>query len=105
MSVLMSYAMFPTDKGTSVSEFVSKIVKMVSESGYEYKLSAMGTIVETETLEQALEVVNKSYKILEPHSGRVYSTVTFDIQPNKPIGRIKGKIKSIEDKIGPVNGA
>ncbi len=105
MSVLMSYAMFPTDKGTSVSEFVSKIVKMVSESGYEYKLSAMGTIVETETLEQALEVVNKSYKILEPHSERVYSTVTFDIQPNKPIGRIKGKIKSIEDKIGPVNGA
>jgi uncharacterized protein YqgV (UPF0045/DUF77 family) len=35
MSVLMNYAMFPTDKGSSVSEYVSKIIKMVSESGYE----------------------------------------------------------------------
>jgi uncharacterized protein (TIGR00106 family) len=103
MSVLMSYAMFPTDKGSSVSEFVSKIIKMVSESGYDYKLTAMGTIVETETLEQALEIVNNSYKILEPHSDRVYSTITFDIQTNKPMGRISGKIKSIEEKIGKVS--
>ena len=103
MSVLMNYAMFPTDKGSSVSEYVSKIIKMVSESGYEYKLTAMGTIIETENLEQALELVNKSYKILEPFSQRVYSTVTFDIQNNKPIGRLNGKIKSIENKIGGVN--
>lgn len=103
MSVLMNYAMFPTDKGSSVSEYVSKIIKMVYESGYEYKLTAMGTIIETENLEQALELVNKSYKILEPFSQRVYSTVTFDIQTNKPIGRLTGKIKSIENKIGSVN--
>ncbi|PLX09445.1 MAG: hypothetical protein C0596_02610 [Marinilabiliales bacterium] len=102
MSVLMSYAMFPTDKGSSVSEFVSKVIKMVTESGYDYKLTAMGTIIETETLDQALEMVSKSYKVLEPYSERVYSTVTFDIQTNKPIGRLSGKIKSIESKIGEV---
>ncbi len=99
MSVLMNYAMFPTDKGDSVSEFVSKIIKMISESGYDYKLNAMGTIVETENIEQALEIVNKSYKILEPFSNRVYATVSFDIQTNKPMGRLKGKVKSIEDKM------
>ncbi len=103
MSVLLNYAMFPTDKGSSVSEFVSQIVKMVSETGFEYKLTAMGTIVETESLEQALEIVSKSYKIIEPHSDRVYSTATFDIQTNKPMGRISGKIKSIEGKIGEIN--
>lgn len=102
MSVLMNYAMFPTDKGSSVSEFVSKIIKMVSESGFEYKLTAMGTIIETETLDQSLEMVSKSYKVLEPFSDRVYSTVTFDIQTNKPMGRISGKVKSIEGKIGEV---
>jgi uncharacterized protein (TIGR00106 family) len=99
MSVLMNYAMFPTDKGSSVSEFVSKIVKMVSESGFDYKLTAMGTIVETETLEQALEIVNRSYDLLKNDSTRVYSTVTFDIQTNKPIGRLEGKVKSVEEKI------
>lgn len=100
MSVLMNYAMFPTDKGSSVSESVSKIVKMVSESGFSYKLNAMGTIVETETLDQALEIVKKSYAILEGHTDRVYSTVTFDIQTNKPMGRMEGKVRSVEEKLG-----
>ncbi|MDD4148919.1 MAG: thiamine-binding protein [Bacteroidales bacterium] len=100
MSVLMNYAMFPTDKGDSVSDFVSKIIQMVSESGFEYKLNAMGTVIETENLEQALDIVSKSYKILEPFSDRVYATASFDIQTNKPIGRFTGKVKSVEDKIG-----
>ncbi len=103
MSVLVNYAMFPTDKGSSVSEYVSKVIKMVSESGYDYKLTAMGTIIETQNIEQALEMINKSYKELEPYSERVYSTITLDIQTNKPMGRLKGKIKSIENKIGEVN--
>jgi uncharacterized protein (TIGR00106 family) len=99
MSVLMNYAMFPTDKGSSVSEFVSRIVKMVSESGFNYKLTAMGTIVETETLQQALEIVKKSYDLLENDSQRVYCTINLDIQTNKPIGRMEGKVKSVEEKI------
>ncbi|MDD2634095.1 MAG: thiamine-binding protein [Bacteroidales bacterium] len=99
MSVLMNYAMFPTDKGDSVSKFVSKIIKLVSDSGYEYKLNAMGTVIETENLEQALDIVSKSYKILEPFSDRVYATVSFDIQTNKSIGRLEGKVKSIKDKM------
>ena len=102
MSVLLNYAMFPTDKGSSVSEFVSQIIKMVSESGYDYKLTAMGTIVETETIGQALEIVEKSYKILEPQSQRVYATMTLDIQTNKASGRIESKIKSVESKIGKI---
>jgi len=99
MSVLMNFAMFPTDKGSSVSEFVSRVVNIISVSGFDYKLTAMGTIVETETIEQALELVKKSYEILENDSQRVYSTVSLDIQTNKPMGRITGKVKSVEDKI------
>lgn len=95
----MNYAMFPTDKGDSVSEFVSKIIKLVSDSGYEYKLNAMGTVIETENIEQALDILNKSYKILEPLSDRVYATASFDIQTNKSIGRLEGKVKSIKDKM------
>ena len=99
MSVLMNFAMFQTDKGSSVSEFVSRVVNIISVSGFDYKLTAMGTIVETETIEQALELVKKSYEILENDSQRVYSTVSLDIQTNKPMGRITGKVKSVEDKI------
>ncbi|HOZ29775.1 MAG TPA: MTH1187 family thiamine-binding protein [Bacteroidales bacterium] len=99
MSVLMNFAMFPTDKGSSVSEYVSKIVKLISESGFDYKLTAMGTIIETENIEQALKIVEKSYKLLESGSQRVYSTISFDIQTNKAMGRLNAKVKSVEDKL------
>jgi len=100
MSVLVNFAMFPTDSGTSVSKYVSKIIKMIDESGYDYKLNPMGTSFETETMPQALDLINESYKILENHQ-RIYCVVNFDIQKSKS-NRISSKIKSIEDKIGEV---
>jgi len=102
MSVLLEFAMFPTDKGDSVSQYVSKIIKMIDESGCRYKLTAMGTIIETETLSEALTIVNRSYEILEPFSKRVYSTMNIDIQKDKS-GRMEKKINSIVSKIGDVN--
>lgn len=102
MSVLMEFAIFPTDKGESVSEYVSKVIEMVRNSGYAYKLTAMGTIIETDTLNQSLSIIQQAYDILEPYSQRIYSTVKFDIRKNVQ-NRIEGKIASIENKIGKTN--
>lgn len=101
MSVIVNFAMFPTDKGESASAYVSKILKMIDESGIEYKLNPMGTSFETETMERALELINESYKILEPDCNRVYSAITIDIRKGKS-GRMKQKIQSVENKIGEV---
>jgi len=102
MSVLLEFAMFPTDKGASVSEFVSKIILMIKNKGYNYKLTAMGTIVETETMTEALQVIQESYNVLEPFSDRIYSSVKFDIRKGKS-NRLEQKIESIEAKIGKIN--
>jgi uncharacterized protein (TIGR00106 family) len=101
MSVLLEFAMFPTDKGGSVSEYVSQVIKMIDNSGVTYKLTPMGTIIETETLSDALKVVEDAYAILDPHSERVYSSLTLDIRKGKE-HRLEGKITSIEQKIGAV---
>jgi uncharacterized protein (TIGR00106 family) len=93
--------MFPTDKGESVSQYVSKVIKMIDESGCSYKLTPMGTILETETLKEALDIVDKAYQVLEPHSSRVYSSLKLDIQKNKS-DRMKSKVASIKQKIGDV---
>lgn len=100
-SVLLEFSMFPTDKGESVSEYVSKIIKMIDSSGYSYKLTPMGTIIETNSLKEALDLVEKSYACLEPYSNRVYSSLKLDIQKNKS-ERMKSKVASIENKIGEV---
>lgn len=101
MSVLVNFAMFPTDSGTSVSQYVSKVIKMIDDSGLPYKLNPMGTTFETEEMSAALEVLNQAYEILKDHK-RIYAVANFDIQQGKS-GRIGSKIQSIESKIGKVN--
>ena len=99
MSVLVEFAMFPTDKGESVSSYVSRIIKVIDESGVEYKLTPMGTVFETDTMDEALGIIKKSYEVLEPDCNRVYSTVKFDVRKNRS-NRMKQKIASIESKLG-----
>jgi len=93
--------MFPTDKGDSVSADVSEVIKMIKERGISYKLTAMGTIIETETMQEALAIVQQAHDVLEVSSKRIYSTVKFDIRKNTS-GRLSGKIHSVEQKIGKV---
>lgn len=99
MSVLIEFAMFPTDKGDSVSAYVSRIVKMIDAGYTSYKLTPMGTIVELETLAEALNIVNMAYGELEHDCNRVYSTIKLDIRKGSG-GRITQKIESVEKKIG-----
>ena len=99
MSVLVEFSMFPTDKGESVSAYVSRIIKMIDESGIPYKLTPMGTVFETETIEEALEVISRAYRELEPDCNRIYSVVKFDIRKGKG-NRLVQKIKSVEAKLG-----
>ncbi|MCW3786344.1 thiamine-binding protein [Plebeiibacterium sediminum] len=102
MSVLVNFAMFPTDQGTSKSESVSKVLEFIKNSGVDYKLSPMATTVETETMEEALAIINGAYKVLESDHERIYSTITIDARKGD-LGRMTSKIDSIENKIGTVN--
>ena len=98
MSVLLEFAMFPTDKGESVSSYVSKIIDMIDKTGVDYQLTPMGTIIECDDMDEALEIVKSSYKCLENDCSRIYSTLTFDIRKGEK-GRLKSKIKSVENRL------
>lgn len=102
MSVLMEFAMFPTDRGDSVSAEVSRIIEMIRGSGVVYRLTPMGTIIETPTLEEALGIVQRAHDLLEADAGRIYATIKLDIRKGKS-GRMEGKIRSVTDKIGSVS--
>ena len=101
MSVLAEFTMFPTDKGESVSQYVSRIVKLIDESGLNYKLTSMGTIMEARSMEEVTEVINKAYQLLETDCNRVYATIKIDVRKGED-NRIEGKIKSVEKKIGEI---
>lgn len=98
MSVLLEFAMFPTDKGESVSDYVSRIIAFIDKSGVSYQLTPMGTIVETETLEEAMAIIKGSYETLDTDCNRVYASLKFDIRKNQDHRMLK-KMQSIEEKI------
>lgn len=102
MSTLTELSIFPLDKGDSVSTYVSKVVEMIRDSGFTYQLTAMGTLIETDTINESLHIIQKAHDILSQHSERIYCTTKFDIQKGKS-NRIFGKIKSIEEKIGNIS--
>jgi uncharacterized protein (TIGR00106 family) len=103
MSVLLEFSIFPMDQGESVSTYVSQVVKLIRESGISYQLTPMGTIIETETLDQALALVSQSSERLQTLGAkRIYSSIKLDIR-HGDMGRLAGKIKSVEDKIGTVS--
>jgi uncharacterized protein YqgV (UPF0045/DUF77 family) len=58
----------------------------------------MGTIVETNTLKEALAVIEDAYKELENDCDRVYVTLNLDIRKGE-LGRIEAKVQSVEEKI------
>jgi len=99
MSVLLEFAMFPTDKGEGVSEYVSRILKVIDGEGCLYTLTAMGTIIEVDKLDDGLRIVKKAYKQLEKDCNRVYSTIKLDIRKGD-MGRLKQKIDAVERKVG-----
>ncbi|MDX1295000.1 MAG: MTH1187 family thiamine-binding protein [Sulfurimonadaceae bacterium] len=102
MSVLLEFSMFPTSgdcrDGGSVSKKVSQIIDMIDSSGYNYQLTPMGTVVETDTVEEALKVVQKAYEALGDECERVYSSLKLDIRKGKD-NRLKGKIASVERQL------
>jgi len=99
MSVLLELAMFPTDKGASVSSYVARIIGMFDRKGLDYRLTPMGTIIETDDLQSGLEAIADAYAELEPDCARVYATVKLDIRKGKA-GRLTQKIESVEKKMG-----
>ena len=98
MSILLEFSMFPTSdecrEGSSVSKEVSKIIDAIDKSGVSYQLTPMGTVVETDTMKEALDIIELAYEQLKDCE-RVYSSLKFDIRKNTK-NRLKSKIDSIE---------
>ncbi len=101
MSVLLEFSMFPTSPdgrdGASVSSEVSKIIDAIDKSGVAYQLTPMGTVIETDTMKEALAIIELAYEQVSDCE-RVYSSLKFDIRKNTK-NRLKTKIASVEKNL------
>ena len=97
MSVIIDFAIFPTDKGESVSPYVARAVKIISSSGMNYALNAMGTSIEGEW-DEVMNVVKNCFEALQKDCNRIYLTLKADYRKAKT-GRLESKVKSVKQKL------
>ena len=96
--MLAEITMFPLGKVSGLSAEVSKVVDLIAGSGLDYQLTAMGTLVEGEW-DEVMDLVNRCRNRLIQDNERLYIVLKID-DHNGRTGKLKGKIKSVENRLG-----
>ena len=95
---LMEFSIFPLDKGVSLSKYVAKMLTIIDESGLDYRMNPMGTVVEGEW-DDLLSLLSRCFRRLEKDSDRISIIAKFDYRKGVS-GALDSKIKSVENKAG-----
>ena len=74
---LMEFSIIPLDKGASLSQYIAKVLTVVDESGLDYRLNPMGTVVEGEW-DDLIGLLTKCFRTLEWDSDRISLQAKFD---------------------------
>lgn len=94
--------MSPLDKGESVSEYVSRSLKIVSESGVPYRLGPMGTCLEGDW-DDVMDVIKQCYQRMTQDCRRISCSIKIDARAGHD-ARLSTKIDKVESLLGkPLN--
>jgi len=96
--VLLEFSMSPLTRGESVSDIVSRSLKIIDESGVDYRLNPMGTVLEGEW-DEVMDVVKKCYEKMSSDCDRISCGIKIDYRKGAK-GRLESKIASVEKKLG-----
>lgn len=97
---LMEVKVLPLGTRTaSVSEIIAHVVRCVVKSGFRYELTAMGTIVEGETVRGLLELAAEMHEAAFSQGvARVVTFIEIDERTDKPL-TIDGKKQAVYDRL------
>ncbi|WP_456483650.1 MTH1187 family thiamine-binding protein [Methanopyrus kandleri] len=99
MAVVMEISFYPIGTGSpSVSDEIVEVVKALKEAGFEPQVGPMGTVVEVETFEDALEALRTARKAALRTVDRAVFVVKIDERRDKEL-TAEGKVRSVERKI------
>jgi uncharacterized protein (TIGR00106 family) len=96
--VLLEFSIAPLEKGPSVGDYVARSLRIIAASGLDYRLHAMGTIIEGE-VDQVLAVFQQCLAAIAADCDRVSCTMKLDYRAGAS-GRLNAKVTSVEEKLG-----
>jgi uncharacterized protein (TIGR00106 family) len=96
--MLAELSVFPLDKGDSgLSRYVAESIKIIQESGLDYEIHAMGTLIEGPS-DKVFEVIKKCHDNMASKCQRVVTNVKIDDRRGAE-GSIKRKVESVRAKL------
>lgn len=95
--VLLEMSIVPMGASESVSAEVAECVRLIDQSGLDYELHAMGTIVEG-PLDEAVALMQRCIERLAERHPRVSCAAKLDYRPGHR-GRIRSKVDSVQSKL------
>ena len=95
--VLLEFSMSPLGKGESVGTYVARSLDIIDKSGVPYRLNPMGTVLEGEW-DEVFDVVKRCYERMKQDCNRISCTIKVDYRKGH-VGRLEGKIASVEQKL------
>ena len=96
--VLLEFNMTPLGKGESVSKYVARSLAIIDQSGVDYQLHSMGTVLEGDW-DEVFGVVKKCYERMRKDCNRISVAIKVDYRKGQS-GRLRGKVASVEKKLG-----
>lgn len=84
----------------SLSSLLAEVARLIDQSGLDYRVGPMGTVVEGEW-ERVMALAKQCHQAVLGSANRVMTTIRIDDRKDKPgNGRIVQKVQSLEAKVG-----
>ena len=97
MSVIAEMSIFPMDKGTSLSPYVARAMKIIKDSGIDHHLTPMGTCIEG-SWQEVMQVVDKCFQDLSKDCDRINLNMRVDYRSGGE-KRMQEKVESVQSKV------
>ncbi|MFQ5637825.1 MAG: MTH1187 family thiamine-binding protein [bacterium] len=96
--MMVQLSIVPMSDQVNLSKPVAKAVKIIHESGLEYKLTPMGTLIKGDW-NDVMNLVKKCHDTVREDFDRVMTQIKIDDFKGRDVA-FDDKIKSVEDKAG-----
>ena len=91
-------SIFPIGEGESLSKWVGRCLKIIDESGLEYRINPMGTVIEGD-YDEVMSVIRKCHMAVREDSQRISTYMKIDDRKGVESAMLK-KVESVEETVG-----
>ena len=96
--MLARFSVSAAGAGAHMSDKVADAIRLIEESGLDYQVTAMDTLVEGAP-DEVMGLIQRCIEVMHRHSERVICDVKIDDWSGKS-GMLRGKVQSVERVIG-----